>query len=63
MLALVVCQYVQFEGFKRRQELFQPRNAVQLLSGKVDAEQVLPVWFKGLGVGDTLNKPVMSNAK
>src|SRR5258708_18478891 len=42
--ALVTCKYAQFEGIERRQELFQPRDAVQLLSAKVDAEQVLPVW-------------------
>lgn len=62
-LALAVCKYVQFEGIKRRQELFQPCDAVQLLSAKVDVEQVLPVWFKGLGVCNTLNKSVVSNAK
>jgi len=63
LLTLVVCKYAQFEGVKRRQELFQSRDAVQLLSAKVNAEQILPVWIEGLGIGNTLNKSVVGDAE
>ncbi len=63
MPTLVAYKHAQFEGIKRRQELFQPCDAVQLLPAKINAEQILPVWFKGLSIGNTLNKSVMGDAE
>ena len=63
MATLVVYRHAQFEGIKRRQELFQPCDAVQILSAKINTEQILPVWFKGLSIGNTLNKSVMGDAE
>ena len=63
MPTLVAHKHAQFEGIKRGQELFQPCDAVQLLSAKINAEQTLPVWFKRLSIGNTLNKSVMGDAE